>query len=406
MTSQTLQGVSSEGKPGILGSILRGAIGGLLLGGAFIGGYTYRDYSAGLGIFGTDSKTSYAILEEAEMLLRQHYLYDLPANEELDRAATAGMVSALDDPYTFYVEPETAAIDSSNLAGSFGGIGISIGQNDIGQFVVAEVFRDNPAFYAGIEVDDIIIAIDGEPIDNGIDTIDDLAASIRGDVGDPVTLTIDRNGQTLDFTMERAEFLVPAAFWRILEEDPRIGYIQLTRFTGRAPEEIDTAVDELRTDGASAFILDLRDNGGGLVDSAVGVSSIFMDGGLILTEERTNRPTQRFTAQQGGSALDETLVILVNSNTASAAEIVAGAMQDRDRATIIGEQTFGKGSVQLILSMSDGSSLHVTNAEWFTPNNNPIQGQGLTPDVTVDAVEGEDSSLLAALDYLDDTLSE
>lgn len=384
-------------------SVLKGAAGGLLIGGTFVAGYTFRDYSAtGLLPWQEGARTEYQLLSEAESLLNQHYLFDLPDSTTLDRGATAGMVAAVGDNFTFYVEPETAEIDSTNLAGVFGGIGVTLITREDGQFEVGEVYRDNPAFEAGMLTGDIIVAVDGTEIVAGDTSIDDLVALIRGDVGDPVTITVARGIEELDIEIIRAEVLLPSVFWRILEEDGRVGYVQITRFTGRAPEELEEAINDLSDDGAEAYILDLRGNGGGLVDSSVDVASVFLDGGLILTEERANRPIERFNASRGGAATEEPLIVLVDSATASASEIVAGALRDRDRAVLVGQQTFGKGSVQLILEMSDGSSLHVTTARWFTPDNTPLDGAGLTPDIVIEIPEGteQDIVLEAGLDEI------
>ncbi len=401
--SKSLESIKGKQQSSVLSALLRGAAGGLVLGGTFIAGYSLRDYMvAGFLPWQLSERTQYALLAEAEELLNQHYLFDMPASEELDRGATAGMVASLNDEFTFYVEPETAEIDSTNLAGAFGGIGITLMQREDGRFEVGEVFRENPAFEAGIEPGDIITAVDGTEIIPNETTLDDLVALIRGEIGEVVVLTVERGGDTLDIGITRAEVLLPSVFWRILEEDARVGYIQISRFTSRAPEETQQAVSELSDAGATAYILDLRGNGGGLVDSSVGVVSEFLDSGLVLTEERSNRPTQRFNASRGGSATEEPLIVLVDSGTASASEIVAGALQDRERAMLVGQQTFGKGSVQLILPMSDGSSLHVTTARWFTPDNNPLDGEGLTPDIIIEVPDGAETDVIleAALDEL------
>jgi carboxyl-terminal processing protease len=204
--------------------------------------------------------------------------------------------------------------------------------------------------------------------------------------------------------MIRAEVLVPSAFWRILDEDARIGYIQLTRFTDRAPEEVRQALSELEAQGAQVIVFDLRDNGGGLVDSSTEIAGEFLDGGVILYEDRRNADEQVFNAPRGGHALDIPLVVLVNQNTASASEILVGALQDRDRARVIGQKTYGKGSVQLILPLSDGSSIHVTTAQWFTPDHHRLETQGLTPDIEVQPVEGIDAVLQAAVEYAQNML--
>jgi carboxyl-terminal processing protease len=380
---------------------LRGAGIGLLLVATFMAGYFYRAHAAGARA----AETDFSLLQEVEGVLANHYLYDLPGEAALVHGAAAGMVAALDDPYTYFTEPEATEIDQTNLAGSFGGIGAEITRNAQGEYVIHDVYRDNPAFEAGVEAGDIIVAVDGVPVDETAPTMNALLAAIRGEIGDPVTLTLRRDGDEFDVTIIRAEVLIPSTFWRVLEDDERIGYIQITRFTTRSPEEVHQAIEELQAQGVEAFVLDLRNNGGGLVDSAVKVSGEFMDGGAVLVEQRRGSDERVFNASRGGLAFDEPLAVLTNESTASAAEIVTGALQDRGRATVIGGQTFGKGSVQLIFDLSDHSSLHVTNAEWFTPDGRRIQGEGLAPDIAVEPEDEGDAPLRAAVDYLDEHLA-
>jgi carboxyl-terminal processing protease len=222
-----------------------------------------------------------------------------------------------------------------------------------------------------------------------------------------VTLTIQREGveNTLDITIERAPIETPSAQWRILEQAPKIGYIQLTSFTERSNKELSRAFQELTAQGAESYILDLRGNGGGLLETAVDVASQFLRDGVILREDRKNEGERVYDVRPGGKVLDQPLVLLVNGGTASASEIVAGALQDYKRATLIGEKTFGKGSVQLIYELSDASRLHVTVAKWFTPNNNAIDGTGLKPDIEVlisdeDRANNRDPQLERAISFL------
>jgi carboxyl-terminal processing protease len=383
----------------LITAILQGAVAGLLVVVGFALGFLYRDR-----VVSTPASTDdFGLLYEADALMQTHYLYDTPDQATRVHGAIAGLVTSYGDPYTFFVEPQNAEIDSGNLAGRFGGIGAEISQDAEGRFVIGRVYRDNPAFEAGLMEGDILTAVDGQatsPLDlNGV------LALVRGDVGDPVVLTVQRDNEEIDITVIRGEVLVPSAFWRLLEEDDRIGYIQLTRFTDRAPEEIRQAIDELIEQGAEALILDLRDNGGGLVSSAVDIAGEFLDGGVILYEARRGEEQQVFNAPRGGHAVDIPLVVLVNQNTASASEIVSGAFQDRDRAILIGQKTYGKGSVQLILGLSDGSSIHVTTAEWYTPNHHRLETQGLTPDTEIEPVDGIDVALQAAVEYFQTILS-
>jgi carboxyl-terminal processing protease len=391
----------SHGRRELTRALSRGAGLGVLLSLAFGAGYFFNDYSP----LRQTTDLSFDLINEVDGILAEHYLYDLPSETVQIHGAAAGLVASLAEPYTFFVEPEEAELDSTNLAGRFGGIGAELGRDESGNFVIMRVYPDNPAAQAGLLAGDIILEVDGVPVDTTAPDMSDVLAAIRGEIGDPLQLTVRRGADTLTVEIVRAEILIPSTLWELVENDPRIGYIRITRFTERSPEEVSQALDELGQQGAQAYIVDLRDNGGGLVDSAVGVAEQFLDGGVVLYEERSDTQDRVFNASYGGAALDAPLVVLINAGTASASEIVAGAFQDRDRATLIGQQSFGKGSVQRIFALSDGSSLHVTNAQWFTPNHSRIEQQGLTPDIITEPVEGTDAEMAAALDLLDDILS-
>jgi carboxyl-terminal processing protease len=377
-------------------AILRGSLMGVFLGAVFAGGYLYRMVTE----HPPASEVSFDLVGEADALLARHFYGEIPDETTRIYGAVRGMVASLNDPYTFFMEPPAAEVDAGNLAGVFGGIGAEISRTEEGYFIIVRVYRDNPAAEADLQADDIILAVDGAELDISTSDMNEAISRIRGPVGEPVVLTILREEERFDVELIRVEVLIPSVIWEPVEEDPRVGYILVTRFTERSPEEMQQAIDELRQAGVEAYVLDLRNNGGGLVDSAVGVVSEFLDGGLVLSERRIEGEEQTYNAVRGGAALDEPLVVLVNEQTASASEIVGGALQDRERAILIGQQTFGKGSVQVILPLSDGSSLHVTTAEWFTPSHHPIDGNGLLPDIVTEPVEGRDAEIEAALDYL------
>jgi len=375
-------------------AVIQGAALGILLGAAFAGGFFYRDMIRPT----PESQLPLDLLREADTLLAAHYLRTLPPDQERVYGAVAGLVASLGDPHTYFVEPQTAEVDSTNLAGRFGGIGAEIGVSEDGRFVIVRVYRDNPGFEAGLRDGDVLLAVDGVNVSTGDFDLDGVISLVRGEIGSTVTLTVERNGQSLDVTIIRSEVLLPSVFWNLAEQDARIGYIRIVRFTDRTPDEMRQALSELKDQGAQAFVLDLRDNGGGLLDSAVDVVSEFLDGGVVLYEDRRDSDTEVKNASAGGLALTEPLAVLINAGTASASEIVAGALQDRGRAVLIGQTSFGKGTVQVILPMSDGSSLRVTTAEWFTPNHTPLEGNGLVPDRLVEPVPDQDVQLAAAVE--------
>jgi carboxyl-terminal processing protease len=390
--------VKQNGRPShsLLKAIAQGVLIGVFGGTAFAAGFLYRDIVAKA----PPSPTSFDLLKEADGLLAKNFLYDLPDESTRIHGATQGLVASLNDPYTYFIEPRAAELDSTNLAGKFGGIGAEIKQDENGQIIINQVYRDSPAEKAGVQQGDILVAVDSEEVDPSATNTDKVLAAIRGEIGTPVVLTLKRADETLDVKVIRAEILIPSVFWRLTETGSPIGYIQITRFTERSPNEVSQALGELKTQGATAYVLDLRNNGGGLVDAAVKIAGQFLDGGVILYEHNREGSEKLFNAPGGGVALHAPLAVLVNANSASASEILAGAFQDRERATLIGQKTFGKGSVQLILPLSDGSSLHVTTAEWYTPNHHRIEKDGLIPDIVIQSIEGSDAELAAAIELL------
>ncbi len=303
------------------------------------------------------------------------------------------------------MEPEPAAHEKADLEGQFGGVGAFVRRDEEGA-VILEPMRGQPAENAGMMPDDILVAVDGVEILAEMAT-DEIVLLIRGEVGTDVILTVRREGvdEPVDLVVTRAIIETPSANWRILEEEPTIGYVQLAAFTERSNDELNQAFDELSEQGATSYIFDLRGNGGGLLDSAVDITSQFLRDGVVVREDRQNEGERVYDVRGGGKVLDQPVVVLVNGGTASASEILAGALQDYERAPLIGERTFGKGSVQLIYELSDKSRLHVTVAKWFTPDGNVIDGTGLIPDVEVlfteeDHSTGNDPQLKRAIDFL------
>lgn len=316
--------------------------------------------------------------------------------------AIAGMVARFGDPYTYFVEPQPRALERDQLAGKFGGIGATLEQTDAGWLL--HPLPDQPAARAGILDGDRLLRVDATPITTTM-TSEAVIALVRGEPGSQVTLHVARAlpGGVVEeksFTVTRAEIMTPSIEWRLLEDDPQtadIGYLRHTIFSERSADEMRQAIASLQAAGATRFIWDLRGNPGGLLDVAVAMADFWLDDGLIVTEAKADGTRKEFTATPGQLVAAAPLVMVVDGASASAAEIVAGALRDHNRARLVGSQTFGKGSVQLIHELGDRSSLHVTNAEWLTPSGQQITGQGLTPDVLV--AEGEDplAAAIAAL---------
>lgn len=348
-----------------------------------------------------EESTAFDLYWEVWGLLEKEFYGELPSDAETSYAAIRGSLTALDDPYSIFVEPQPREMERDSLRGSFGGIGAYVSQDEEGQVVLTPM-EGQPAAEAGILEGDVLLAIDGNPLTADM-TVEDVVATIRGPVGEEVLLTVlhPEAEEPVDITIVRAIIELPSINWAVLEQDPTVGHVQLARFTERTSDELEDALVELEEAGADKLILDLRSNGGGLLQAAVDVADLFLDGGAVLHQLKAGEQEKAFRASKGGPAIDLPLVILVNGGTASAAEIVAGALQDHGRAPLVGTATFGKGSVQNIHDLSDGSSLHVTTARWYTPDHRQLDGQGLTPDVVVSLVEGGDDAQLArAIEYL------
>lgn len=297
--------------------------------------------------------------------------------------AIEGMLESLGDPFTTFVEPTQHRLEQDAYQGKFGGIGALMGTDADGRVIISSLLDGGPAERAGLRAGDVVLAVDETDISGY--SIEEAVILIRGPVGTTVRLRIERPGEPepLVFEIVRQEIDLPTVNWRVLEDG--IGYIQITMFSEATPQELRRALEGLRGESAGSVILDLRGNPGGLVDSAVAVTGEFLRGGLVLRERTSSNEETRYSAPLGGKAVDWRLVVLVDGGTASAAEIVAGAIQDYQRAPLVGRRTFGKGSVQSIHELSDGSSVHVTIARWLTPNGHEIDGHGLSPDVVVEA---------------------
>ena len=374
-----------------------------------------------------ETRPDLALFWEAWSLLDRDFFGESPPATEQLYGAIEGLTASFDDPYTLFVEPAPRQLERDDLRGRFGGIGANIETTEAGYRLLP--LPEQPADQAGVQAGDWLVAVDGEPISLAV-ALETVVSLVRGEPGTSVTLDVLRSESTeagaseipldaeaLRFEITRAEIELPSVDWQLLDWDelravdgaqaaeipaadlPTVGYIRHSLFSERSAAEMRLALDELQAAGAERFLLDLRGNPGGLVDTAVAVADLWLDDGVILYEMQADGERETFGAT-AGTLTNAPLVVLVDGATASASEIVAGALQDRGRAVLVGEQTFGKGSVQLIYELADGSSLHITNAQWLTPNEQPIQGQGLTPDELIQP--GEDALLPGALRLLDD----
>ena len=307
---------------------------------------------------------------------------DPPDPDALARGAIKGMVDALGkngDPYAFFYTPSGYRSLRELTTGKFSGIGVWLKVKD-GKLEIVSVLPRTPAHDSGLKRGDTIVAIDGDQV--GDMTTDEAVGLIKGREGTDVKLGITREGESLSFSITRARIELPNLQARLTEQ--KLGYVRLMGFARKAGEQLHDEVEELTEEGAEGIVLDLRDNGGGLFTEAISVASVFIEDGEIVTYRDNTKEDVVYDAE-GEAFEDVPLVVLVNEGTASASEIVAGALKDRDRAVIIGTTTYGKGSVQEIVPLPDTSALKFTTAAYLTPDGDNINGKGIDPDVRVDA---------------------
>ena len=362
------------------------------------------DPPEGSPLGGVDFSTFYEVWD----LIADEYDGAIPPSDEMIQSIISGSLETLGDDYTRYISPNVAERLRQDQDGSVEGIGAFVIENDEGLFEIVRPIDGQPADLAGVKAGDILIEIDGESV---LDyTFDEVILMVRGPEGTAVQLRFIRDGEEepVEFTIVRTRFEVPVVEYEILPAEMTggqvIGYIHLTEFNRNAEVKLLEALDSVLSQGATALVFDLRDNPGGFLDQSVAVADAFLPEGVALFERNIRGLNETFGTDSGDVAETIPMVVLVNSGSASASEIVAGAIQDRGRAVLVGETTFGKGSVQQIHPLSDGSELRVTVARWYTPNNNTIDGAGISPDIEVETPEDlggpEDGQLLRAIEFL------
>ncbi len=339
---------------------------------------------------------------EAWQIVHDQYLVQPVDDEKMMRGAIRGMMDSLGDQHSAYMDPVEYSDATAPLEG-YSGIGAWV--NTEGDYlVITEPMRGSPAEAAGLKSGDQIIAIDGEDMTG---TLPELARQkVLGEAGTQVVLTVLREGldEPIDITITRAQINIPSTEYRMLEND--IAYIRLNAFSNTTGEELRSALEELLSGNPKGLILDLRYNSGGYLDTAIQVGSEFLSEGVLAYEEYGSGDRETFNVSGKGIATEIPMVVLVNEWSASASEIVAGALQDHGRAQLVGVTTFGKGTVQNWIALSDNEgAIRVTIARWLTPNEHNVTETGLTPDVEVtisdaDAEQGIDTQLNRAIEIL------
>ena len=336
-----------------------------------------------------------------DQVIDKHYLYEDEIDEEkLEEMIYLGYVAGLEESYTTYYTAEEFAEVMESSSGIYSGIGAYVSQNmNTGIITIVNPFEGAPAADAGVKKDDILFAVEGEEV-TGMD-LNMVVAKLKGEEGTRVNVTMYRPSEDeyMDFEIVRAVVNVPTVTHKML--DNHIGYIQLTEFDEVTVDQFNFAVEELTAMGMESLIFDLRDNGGGLMSSVCSILETVLPKGLLVYTEDKNGEREEEWAKNP-DCIEVPMVVLVNGNTASASEIFAGALKDYDKAEIIGTTTFGKGIVQTIIPLKDGSAMKLTTSEYFTPDGIGIHGKGIEPDVIVeyDSENEEDNQLQAAVNYL------
>ncbi len=366
--------------------------------------YNFTDLGSGALVSNPEEEVDITLLWDVWKLLTAHYIEPNKLQvTPMIYGAVEGLVDGVDDPYTSFMPPKENKEFRESLNGTLEGIGAELTFKDE-QIVVVAPLKGSPAEAEGLLSGDIITHVNEESMEDY-----DLSGAvqlIRGPKGTEVTLTVNRDGESIDITIKRDKIKVPSTESEVkIHVGKRIGYIALNRFGNTTSKEIRQSLEELLTEDIDGLIFDVRYNGGGYLDKAIDLTSMFLRKGKVVSvARREGEPTHHYV---NGSPIAEDipLVILINEGSASASEILAGALQDHDRATVIGKKSFGKGSVQEVFNLPGGTSVRITTARWLTPNGKDLGKEGVTPDIDIERTKEqienkEDPQMDAALELL------
>lgn len=306
--------------------------------------------------------------------------------KDITDAELKEIVASIGDPYAEYYTAAEYEDMMKRFADDYVGIGIGVVEED-GKVVIKTIFKDTPAEEAGIQPEDVILEVDGKKPES----VDDAVSMISGKAGTEVTVKIGRGDETLDFTIKRAKIETDSVSYGSLKDHPEIGYIMMSMFRQGTDKEFKDAVKALQDEGCSKFILDLRDNGGGLTNVCIEIADYLLPACKIMTENSKSGDETVYNSKADSAELE--LIVLVNENTASASEILTAALQDNGACKVIGTKTFGKGVIQIMHQFADGSGIKITTTEYFRPNGDPVNEVGITPDIDT----GEEDALEAAI---------
>lgn len=365
-----------------------------------------------LNLFGSKNAQllqRYARLEEVRETLMEEYYQEVD-EESLINGAINGMMASVGDAYTFYYTPEEMERHRQETGEGYSGVGLLVQNNEDGFIEVLRVYDEGPAYAAGICAGDLIVAVNGEGVSGeSTQSLNAAVDAMRAGTGETVQIRVLRGGESFDFEVVPGEVSVDNAVYSIIDEN--IGYINIFQFSGNAVERFNEALESLQKNGARALIVDVRNNPGGLLDDVVAIADSLLGEGLIVYTQ--DRQGSRQSYYSDAAHCDLPLVVLVNEMSASASEILAAAVQDHGRGTVIGSQTYGKGIVQTLVYFEDGAGMQYTSASYFTPSGKSIHETGVTPDICVDDAEDfhsytgipdleSDLQLLEAIAHLSD----
>lgn len=367
------------------------AAGVILLVFGFALGYAFARWQPG------ERLARYNLVLDARRLLEDNYLGDLPSNGVLQRGMIRGLLDAVGDPYTKYLTPVDHELESQSLEGEYGGIGALLTQDEHNYVLVP--FEEGPAYLAGIREGDALLQVDGLTV--GLDLPEaEITAALRGEPGSEVSLRIARSDteqEVLTVSVTRATIPLPSVTTYLHPLHQQVGVLALSSFGDATVQEVRQGIEELVDRGADRLVLDLRGNPGGLIDSAIEVADLFLSDGVIMIEQFKDGNQEIYQAEPQDDDIQLPMVVLVDGGTASSSEVLAAALHQSGRARLVGQRTFGKGSVQAIFALDDGSSLHITTARWFTPDRMQLDGTGLEPDLVVSGDEEKDGDPALAL---------
>lgn len=350
-------------------------------------------YNVNFGICTTDDMNFFNKFINYKYLLNQTFYKDIE-NEKLYDGALKGMVEAVEDPYTTYLDKEDAKDLYETLEHEYDGIGVYLQQDKINNTIkIISVIEDTPAQRAGILADDILINVSG--VEYKADQINDAVSAIKKFAGSTVLLTIQRNGEIKDIEVECSHLVLDTVKSDIIREN--IGYIQIVEFGDGTANEFETHYNKIKEKNIKGLIIDLRDNTGGVYEEVLEIAKTIVPKGLIVyTQDKNGNKKEEFSVSEG---IDIPLVVLINEYSASASEVLAGAIKDRECGVLVGTKSYGKGVIQGVYSLPDGTSMKVTIAEYYTPNGTCIDGIGIEPDKEV---KGERNQLEEAIKIINE----